>query len=166
MFHMSSYETTKSPFVSTKKKKQLKVVQAIHFVNCSDAGSSGQPQIKGEITIKAHFQTPYGKLAEFSGTIANELQRFICAHEFNQDIPPKRQCSTYSHHSSSICYLTACKQQSCVHVCSFLSHSSKYVLQAPLFLTAAASRNYSRPVLSLSCRDTKCSGVMRGLTQK
>lgn len=71
MFHMSSYETTKSPFVSTKKKKQLKVVQAIHFVNCSDAGSSGQLQIKGEIPIKAHFQTPFGKLAEFSGTVAN-----------------------------------------------------------------------------------------------
>lgn len=29
MFHMSSHETTKSPFVSTKKKKHQKVVEAL-----------------------------------------------------------------------------------------------------------------------------------------
>lgn len=84
----------------------------------------------------------------------------------NRTFHNKRQCSRLSHHRVSICYLTVCKQQSCVHVCSFSSVSSKHVLQAPLLLTAVAGRNYSRAVLSPSFRGTKCGGVMRSPTQK
>lgn len=117
---MSSYETTKSPFVSTKKKKQLKVVQAIHFVNCGGAGSSGRLQIRGEIRKKK--SSFFFKLNSRTLCLA-PLQIYpssvFLRMSSNRTSHNKRQCSAHCHHRVSICYLTACKQQSCVQVCSF-----------------------------------------------